>query len=91
MKNNIIALPVGRIRRDTRVLHRKEDKDQDLFVDMVESNLGHIARREAKRKAYYETRQQEQEDAQWLTSLLAQTTAFSLIIGTLAVALALVL
>ena len=54
MKNNVIALPVGRIRRDTAVNRRKQSLDQDLMVNLVENDPGHIARREARR----ETRRQ---------------------------------
>ena len=90
MKNNVIALPVGRIRRDTAVNRRKQSLDQDLLVNLVESDPGHIARREARREAYYAVRTQEREEADGLTNLLAMTTLFSLLGGTLATALALV-
>ena len=62
MKDNIIALPVGRIRRDTPINRRKQYLDQDLMVNLVESNPDHIARREARRAAYWEARQHAQED-----------------------------
>ena len=40
MKNNVIALPVGRIRRDTAVNRRKQYMDQDLYVRMVMNDPG---------------------------------------------------
>lgn len=87
--SNIIQLPTGRIRRDTLINRRKQAKDPDLYVNMVESDPGHIARREARREAYYAAKQQEQEEAESLNTLLATTTFLSLTGGTLAVALAL--
>jgi hypothetical protein len=63
MKNNVIALPVGRIRRNTPVNRRVQAIDQDLYVNMVESDPGHIARRQARRDAYYAAKAQAQEDA----------------------------
>ena len=62
MKDNIIALPVGRIRRDTAVNRRKQYMDQDLYVRMVMNDPGLKARREARRAAYWEARQHAQED-----------------------------
>lgn len=90
MRNNIIALPAGRIRRNSPIHRRKKDLDQDLFVNMVENDPGHIARREARREAYYKAQAQEREEAHDLTKLLGMTTFFSLTGGTLAVALALI-
>ena len=63
MKDNIIALPVGRIRRDTPVNRRKQYLDQDLMVNLVEADLGHIARREARRNAYFAAAAQEREES----------------------------
>lgn len=63
MKNNVIALPVGRIRRDTAVNRRKQYLDQDLMVNLVESDPGHIARREARRNAYYASAAQAKEES----------------------------
>lgn len=91
MRNNIIALPAGRIRRNSPIHRRKKDLDQDLFVNMVEAHPGHIARREARRDAHLATLQTEQAKADGLTELLATTTFLSLAGGTLAVTLALVL
>ena len=91
MKNNIIALPAGRIRRGTILHQRKQAKNPDLYVDMVESNAGHISRREARRAAYYQALADERQEVQDLNSLLATTTFLSLTGGTLAVALALIL
>ena len=62
MKDNIIALPVGRIRRDTAVNRRKQYMDQDLYVRMVMNDPGLKARREAKRNAYWEAKRKEQEE-----------------------------
>ena len=90
MKNNIIELPAGRIRRNTLIQQRKRSKDPDLYVDMVESDPGHIARRQARREAHYAAAAQEREEADSLTQTLAMTTLFSLLGGTLATALALV-
>lgn len=63
MKDNIIALPVGRIRRDTPVNRRKQYLDQDLMVNLVEADPGHIARREARRNAYFAAAAQEREES----------------------------
>ena len=91
MRNNIIALPAGRIRRNSPIHRRKKDLDQDLFVNMVESDPGHIARREARRDAYLAALQTERAKADGLNELLATATFISMAGGTLAVALALVL
>ena len=87
----IIPLPAGRIRRDTAVNRRKLDRSPDTMVNLVESNPGHISRREARRAAYYQALADERQEVQDLTALLATTTFLSLTGGTLAVALALIL
>ena len=79
MKNNVIALPVGRIRRDTAVSRRKQSLDQDLMVNLVESNPGHIARREARREAYYAVREQEREDSDRLLRNVGTVSMFSML------------
>lgn len=79
MKNNIIALPVGRIRRDTAVNRRKQYMDQDLYVRMVMSDPGLKARRDAKRAAYWEAKRQEQEDNEQLTQNISIVAMFSML------------
>ena len=86
----IIPLPAGRIRRDTAVNRRKLDRSPDTMVNLVESDPGHIARREARRNAYYAAIAQEREEDDQLINLLGMATFFSLTGGTLAVALALI-
>ena len=91
MRDNIIALPVGRIRRDTAVNRRKQYMDLDLYVNMVESDPGHIARRRARQMADIEARQRALEETDGLIELLGTTALLSILGGTLATALALVL
>lgn len=79
MKNNVIALPVGRIRRDTAVSRRKQYLDQDLMVNLVESDPGHIARREARREAYYAVREQERQDSDRLLRTAGTVSMFSML------------
>lgn len=79
MKNNIIALPVGRIRRDTAVNRRKQYMDQDLYVRMVANDPGIKARREAKRAAYWEAKRQEQEDNERLLFNVGTVAMFSML------------
>ena len=79
MKDNIIALPVGRIRRDTAVSRRKQSRDPDLMVNLVENDPGHIARREARRDAYYAVREQEREDSDRLLRNVGTVSMFSML------------
>ena len=79
MKNNVIALPVGRSRRDTAVNRRKQSLDQDLMVNLVENDPGHIARREARREAYYAVREQEREDSDRLLRNVGTVSMFSML------------
>lgn len=87
MKDNIIALPVGRIRRDTAVNRRKQSRDPDLMVNLVENDPGHIARREARREAYYQAAAQEREDQDQLLCDVATVGMFSMLGAVLAVGL----
>ena len=87
MKNNVIALPVGRIRRDTAVSRRKQSRDPDLMVNLVENDPGHIARREARRAAYYAATAQEREDQDQLLCDVATVGMFSMLGAVLAVGL----
>lgn len=89
MKNNIIELPAGRIRRDTRILRAKQSRDPDLFVNLVEADPGHIARREARREAYYQAAVQEREEQDRLMRDAATVGMFSMLGAVLAVGLAL--
>ena len=79
MRDNIIALPVGRIRRDTAVNRRKQSRDPDLMVNLVENDPGHIARREARRDAYYAVREQEREDSDRLLRNVGTVSMFSML------------
>ena len=84
MKNNIIALPAGRIKKNSLVWERKKAKNPDLYVNMVESNPAHIARREARREAYYQAIRQEQEDNDKLMQDAGITAMFSMLAALLA-------
>lgn len=77
MKNNFIELPAGRIRRDTRILRAKQSRDPDLFVNLVESDPGHAARREARRAAYYAAAVQAREDRDQQMRDMALVSQFS--------------
>ena len=87
MKDNVIALPVGRIRRDTAVSRRKQDLDQDLFVDMVRNHPGLIARREARQQARQQAAAQEREEQNQLLCDVATVGMFSMLGAVLAVGL----
>lgn len=77
MKNNIIELPAGRIRRDTRILKAKQSRDPDLYVNMVENNPAHVARREARRNAYYNAMQSKREEDEKLLQNVSITAMFA--------------
>ena len=77
MRNNIIALPAGRIKRNGIVFDKKMAKNPDLFVDMVESNPGHVARREARRNAYLESIQSKKEEDEKLLQNVSTTAMFA--------------
>lgn len=77
MKNNIIELPAGRIRRDTRILKAKQSRDPDLYVNMVENNPAHVARREARRNAYYDAMQSKREEDEKLLMNVSTTAMFA--------------
>lgn len=77
MKNNIIELPAGRIRRDTRILKAKQSRDPDLYVNMVENNPAHVARREARRNAYYDAMQSKREENEKLLQNVSTTAMFA--------------
>lgn len=87
MKSNVIELPAGRIRRDTAVNRRKQSMDQDLFVNMVEADPRHIARRKARRDAYYAAMRREKEETDSVIRLLIGLAAASLVGLLLAVVL----
>lgn len=77
MKDNIIALPAGRIKRNGIVFEKKMAKNPDLFVNMVESNPAHIARREARRNAYYDAMQSKREEDEKLLQNVSTTAMFA--------------
>lgn len=79
MRDNIIALPVGRIRRDTAVNRRKQSRDPDLFVNLVENDPGHIARREARREAHYRALALEREDSDRRMMTVGTISMFSML------------
>lgn len=79
MRDNIIALPVGRIRRDTAVNRRKQSRDPDLFVNLVENDPGHIARREARREAHCRALALEREEQNQLLCDVATVGMFSML------------
>lgn len=79
MKDNIIALPVGRIRRNTPVSRKIQDKDPELFVNMIERETDLPQRREAKRNAYYAAKVQAQEDADRLLFNVGTVAMFSML------------
>ena len=77
MQGKIIELPSGRIKRNGIVFERKMAKNPDLFVNMVENNPGHIARREARRNAYYQGIQQKKEEDERLLQNVSTTAMFA--------------
>ena len=77
MKDNIVALPAGRIKRNGIVFEKKMAKNPDLFVDMVENNPSHVARREARRNAYYEAMQSKREEDENLLQNVSTTAMFA--------------
>lgn len=77
MKNNIIELPAGRIRRDTRILKAKQSRNPDLFVNLVESDPAHVARREARRNAYYDAMQSKRKEDEKLLQNIGITAMFA--------------
>ena len=77
MKDNVIALPAGRIKRNGIVFEKKMAKNPDLFVNMVENNPAHIARREARRNAYYQGIKQKQEEDERLLQNVGTTAMFT--------------
>lgn len=79
MKSNVIALPAGRIKRNGIVFEKKAAKNPDLFVNMVENNPGHIARREARRNAYYQGIQQKREEDERLLQNVGTTAMFAML------------
>ena len=79
MKDNIIALPAGRIKRNGIVFDRKMAKDPDLFVKMVENNPAHIARREARRNAYYDAMQSKRKEDERLLQNIGTTAMFAML------------
>ena len=79
MKGNIIALPAGRIKRNGIVYQKKMAKNPDLFVNMVESNPAHVARREARRNAYYEAIQSKREEDEKLLQNVGTIAMFAML------------
>lgn len=79
MKNNVIALPAGRIKRDGIVFETKMAKDPDLYVNMIENNPNHIARREARRNAYYYGIRQKKEEDEKLLQNIGVTAMFAIL------------
>ena len=79
MKNNVIALPVGRIRRNTPVSRRVQNKDPELFVNMIERETDLPQRRAAKRNAYYAAKVQAQEEADRLLFNVGTIAMFSML------------
>lgn len=77
MQGKIIELPSGRIKRNGIVFQRKMAKNPDLFVDMVENNPAHIARREARRNAYYDAIQSKREEDEKLLQNISITAMFA--------------
>lgn len=77
MKNNIIELPAGRIRWDTRILKAKQSRNPDLFVNLVESDPAHVARRDARRNAYYNAMQSKREEDEKLLQNVSTTAMFA--------------
>ena len=77
MQRKIIELPSGRIKRNGIVFEKKMAKNPDLFVNMVENNPGHVARREARRNAYYQGIKQKQEEDERLLQNVSTTAMFA--------------
>lgn len=77
MKGNVIALPAGRIKRNGIVFEKKMAKDPDLFVNIVENNPAHVARRETRRNAYYDAMQSKREEDEKLLQNVSITAMFA--------------
>lgn len=73
MASNIYELPAGRIKRNGIVFEKKMAKNPDLFVNMVENNPAHVARREARRNAYYDAMQSKREEDEKLLRNISTT------------------
>ena len=65
--------------KNSLVWEKKQAKNPDLFINLVESNEGHIRRREARRKAYYEAIRQEQKDNENLMQTIGLVAMFSML------------
>ena len=79
MASNIYELPAGRIKRNGIVFEKKMAKNPDLFVNMVENNPAHVARREARRKAYYDAMQSKREEDERLLQNIGTTAMFAVL------------
>ena len=77
MASNIYELPAGQIKRNGIVFEKKMAKNPDLFVNMIENNPAHVARREARRNAYYQGIQQKQEEDKKLLQNVSTTAMFA--------------
>ena len=77
MASNIYELPAGRIKRNGIVFEKKMAKNPDLFVNMVENNPAHVARREARRNAYYDAMQSKKEEDERLLQNVSTTAMFA--------------
>lgn len=97
MKDNIIQLaPRGVQTPRYRAQRIKQDRDPDLFINMINSHPGHITRAKAKRdriiaraKAKANADHQAHEDAERLTMALGQLSIGSILALTVTAALAL--
>ena len=97
MRDNIIQLaPRGVQTPRYRAQQIRQDRDPDLFINMINSHPGHLARAKAKRdrvieaalaKAAAEQRSREEQDR--LAQNLAQVSVGSMLALTLTAALAL--
>lgn len=95
--SNIIELnPKGIPTPRYTVQRRRQDRDPDLFIDMLNNHPAHIARAKAKRdriieaaKAKAEADRQAHEDAERLTMALGHLSIGSLLALTVTAALAL--
>lgn len=87
MQGKIIELPSGRIKRNGIVFQKKMAKNPDLFVDMVENNPAHVARREARRNAYYQGIQQKQEEDERLLQNVGTTAMFAMLAALIGIGL----
>ncbi len=77
MNSNIIELPAVKTGRNLPAV--REIDDPDLMVNYVESHPGHIARRQARRNAYYAAIARMQAENKKLTQIWGTVSMFAML------------